>query len=201
RLSPGIHRGIRASRDAGDRARRARRALSYSRSAADDDQGRHHQAWYDARSRLLDHPQLLRSRPARSVWPLRQLRPSCRRLCRSRPVRSRAPTCRAKALRRRQAMTERLYYTEPARRSFDAVVTAVVEHEGAPAVVLDRTAFYPTSGGQPYDIGRLGTADVVNTIDDGDQVLHVVKSPFSVGEAVRGEIDWVRRSDHMQQHT
>jgi len=98
-------------------------------------------------------------------------------------------------------MTERLYYTEPARRSFDAVVTAVVEHEGAPAVVLDRTAFYPTSGGQPYDIGRLGTADVVNTIDDGDQVLHVVKSPFSVGEAVRGEIDWVRRSDHMQQHT
>jgi len=98
-------------------------------------------------------------------------------------------------------MTERIYYAEPARRSFDAVVTAVVEHEGAPAVVLDRTAFYPTSGGQPYDIGRLGTADVVNTIDDGDQVLHVVKSPFSVGEAVRGEFDWVRRSDHMQQHT
>ncbi len=98
-------------------------------------------------------------------------------------------------------MSERIYYTEPARRSFDAVVTAVIEHEGAPAVVLDRTAFYPTSGGQPFDIGRLGTSDVVNTIDDGERVLHVVKSPLSVGEAVHGEIDWVRRFDHMQQHT
>ena len=98
-------------------------------------------------------------------------------------------------------MTERIYYAEPARRSFDAVVTAVVEHEGAPAVVLDRTAFYPTSGGQPFDIGRLGTADVVNTIDDGERVLHVVKSPLSIAEAVHGEIDWVRRFDHMQQHT
>jgi alanyl-tRNA synthetase len=98
-------------------------------------------------------------------------------------------------------MTERIYYTEPARRSFDAMVTAVIEHEGAPAVVLDRTAFYPTSGGQPFDIGRLGTSAVVNTIDDGERVLHVVKSPFSVGEAVHGEIDWVRRFDHMQQHT
>jgi alanyl-tRNA synthetase len=98
-------------------------------------------------------------------------------------------------------MTERIYYAEPARRSFDAVVTAVIEHEGGPAVVLDRTAFYPTSGGQPFDIGRLGTADVVNTIDDGERVLHVVKSPLSIGEAVHGEIDWVRRFDHMQQHT
>ena len=98
-------------------------------------------------------------------------------------------------------MTERIYYTEPARRSFDAVVTAVIEHEGAPAVVLDRTAFYPTSGGQPFDIGRLGTADVVNTIDDGEHVLHVVNSPLSVGEAVHGEIEWRRRFDHMQQHT
>jgi alanyl-tRNA synthetase len=98
-------------------------------------------------------------------------------------------------------MTERIYYTEPARRSFDAVVTAVIEHEGASAVVLDRTAFYPTSGGQPFDIGRLGTADVVDTIDDGEHVLHVVKSPLSVGEAVHGEIEWGRRFDHMQQHT
>ncbi|HKH71813.1 MAG TPA: DHHA1 domain-containing protein [Vicinamibacterales bacterium] len=98
-------------------------------------------------------------------------------------------------------MTERIYYTDAARRSFDAVVTAAVVHEGTLAVVLDRTAFYPTSGGQPFDIGRLGTTDVVNTIDDGENVLHVVKSPLGVGETVRGEIDWVRRFDHMQQHT
>jgi alanyl-tRNA synthetase len=98
-------------------------------------------------------------------------------------------------------MTERIYYTEPARRTFDAVVTAVVEHEGASALVLDRTAFYPTSGGQPFDTGRLGSTDVLNTIDDGHQVLHVVRNSLSVGETVHGEIDWPRRFDHMQQHT
>jgi alanyl-tRNA synthetase len=98
-------------------------------------------------------------------------------------------------------MTERIYYTEPACRSFDAVVTAVVDHEGAPAVVLDRTAFYPTSGGQPFDTGHLGTTDVLNTVDDGDRVLHVVRAPLAVGDAVHGEIDWARRFDHMQQHT
>jgi alanyl-tRNA synthetase len=98
-------------------------------------------------------------------------------------------------------MTERIYYTEPARRSFDAVVTAVVAHEGAPALVLDRTAFYPTSGGQPFDTGRLGATAVLDTIDDGERVLHVVHDPLRVGEPVRGEIDWTRRFDHMQQHT
>jgi len=98
-------------------------------------------------------------------------------------------------------MTERIYYTEPERRSFDAVVTTVVEHEGAPALILDRTAFYPTSGGQPFDTGRLGTTHVVNTIDDGERVLHVVGAPLDVGQAVHGEVDWIRRFDHMQQHT
>jgi alanyl-tRNA synthetase len=98
-------------------------------------------------------------------------------------------------------MTERIYYTEPSCRSFDAVVAAVVEHEGAPAVVLDRTAFYPTSGGQPFDTGRLGTTDVLNTIDDDERVLHVVRAPIAVGSTVHGEIDWARRFDHMQQHT
>ena len=98
-------------------------------------------------------------------------------------------------------MTERIYYTEPACRSFDAVVMAVVDHEGTPAVVLDRTAFYPTSGGQPFDTGRLGSTDVMNTVDDDERVLHVVRAPIEVGTAVHGEIDWTRRFDHMQQHT
>jgi alanyl-tRNA synthetase len=98
-------------------------------------------------------------------------------------------------------MTERIYYTEPARRSFDAVVTDVVDHEGAPALVLDRTAFYPTSAGQPFDTGRLGTTDVVNTVDDGERVLHVVRERMNVGDPVHGEVEWTRRFDHMQQHT
>ena len=98
-------------------------------------------------------------------------------------------------------MTDRIYYTEPSCRAFDAVVTRVVEHEGRPALQLDRTAFYPASGGQPFDTGRLGTVDVLETIDQDDDVLHVVSAQVAEGSRLRGEIDWARRFDHMQQHT
>src|SRR5688572_17945302 len=98
-------------------------------------------------------------------------------------------------------MTDRIYYTEPFCRSFDATVMRLGDHDGRSTVVLDRTAFYPTSGGQPFDIGRLGTIDVIETIDEGDDIVHVVSVPVPPGTAVRGEIDWTRRFDHMQQHT
>ena len=98
-------------------------------------------------------------------------------------------------------MTERIYYTEPSRRTFEATVTRVSEHGGRPAVVLNRTAFYPTSGGQPFDTGRLGSVTVLETIDEADDILHVVSEPLPAGVAVGGEIDWSRRFDHMQQHT
>ena len=98
-------------------------------------------------------------------------------------------------------MTERIYYTEPSCRSFEATVSRFVERDGRPAVVLNRTAFYPTSGGQPFDTGHLGSADVVETIDDGDDIVHVVSAPIAADAPVRGEIDWTRRFDHMQQHT
>ena len=98
-------------------------------------------------------------------------------------------------------MTDRIYYTEPARRSFQGTVTRTGEHDGKPTVVLDRTAFYPTSGGQPFDTGRLGTVSVIETLDEDDDVVHVVDAPMSIGDAVQGEIDWTRRFDHMQQHT
>jgi alanyl-tRNA synthetase len=98
-------------------------------------------------------------------------------------------------------MTDRIYYTEPSRRAFEAVVTRAGEHNGQPMVVLDRTAFYPTSGGQPFDVGRLETVDVVETVDGGDDVVHVLRAPLSEGTPVHGEIDWSRRFDHMQQHT
>jgi alanyl-tRNA synthetase len=97
--------------------------------------------------------------------------------------------------------TKRLYYDDPRCRAFDAVVTRAFEHGGRAAVVLDRTAFYPTSGGQPFDTGRLSGVDVVDTIDLGDEVAHVLAGPIGEGASVRGEIDWARRSDHMQQHT
>jgi alanyl-tRNA synthetase len=67
-------------------------------------------------------------------------------------------------------------------------------------VKLDRTAFYPTSGGQPHDTGRLGDARVVDVLDEDDEVIHIVDKPIAIG-AVKGIIDWDRRFDHMQQHT
>ena len=98
-------------------------------------------------------------------------------------------------------MTERIYYTDPACRAFEATVERAFERDGRPAVTLDRTAFYPTAGGQPYDTGRLGDTTVVETIDEDGDVIHVVAAPLAAGMRVRGEIDWTRRFDHMQQHT
>jgi len=99
-------------------------------------------------------------------------------------------------------VTERLYYTDAYATRFDAIVTAAGDENGRPAVTLDRTAFYPTSGGQPFDTGRLGGAAVVDVVDREDgEIAHVLDRPLAAGDAVRGEIDWVRRFDHMQQHT
>ena len=97
-------------------------------------------------------------------------------------------------------MTDRIYYTDPYCRSFRATVTRSFEHGGRPAVTLDRTAFYPTSGGQPFDNGQLGGAEVVDVIDE-DAVIHILASPLSSGGTVAGEVNWARRFDHMQQHT
>lgn len=97
-------------------------------------------------------------------------------------------------------MTNRIYYTDAYRRTFQATVARSFEHDGRPASTLDRTAFYPTSGGQPFDTGRLGPSHVVETID-ADDVVHVLSAPLPPGAAVTGEIDWTRRFDHMQQHT
>ena len=99
-------------------------------------------------------------------------------------------------------MTRRLYYTDMGLRRFDAVVTSCTEVEGRLRVVLDRTAFYPSSGGQPFDTGHLGGVAVVDVLDREDGAIeHVVPAPLAVGSRVTGEIDWPRRFDHMQQHT
>jgi alanyl-tRNA synthetase len=95
--------------------------------------------------------------------------------------------------------TERLYYLDSRLLSFDA---HVVRTEGVgDRVVLDRTAFYPTSGGQPFDTGTLAGSRVIDVVDnDDDEVIHVLDRPLTV-EAVHGEVDGKRRFDHMQQHT
>jgi alanyl-tRNA synthetase len=99
-------------------------------------------------------------------------------------------------------VTTRLYYTDAAVRSFDGVVQACEAADGRFLVRLDRTAFYPSSGGQPFDTGRLDDVPVVDVIDDinGD-VVHVTMAPLAPGTRVHGAIDWARRFDHMQQHS
>jgi len=96
-------------------------------------------------------------------------------------------------------MTERLHRQDPYLLEFDAAVLARREHEGRPALVLDRTAFYAESGGQPWDTGTLGDARVLAVVEDGKDVLHVLDHPIA-GERVHGRIDAERRRDHMQQH-
>lgn len=101
-------------------------------------------------------------------------------------------------------MTTRLYYHEPWCRSFDGRVVdlAPSAEPGRSLVYLDRSAFYPTTGGQPFDTGRLGGARVVDVLDQEDgRVAHVVEGTLALGDQVRGEINWARRFDHMQQHT
>ncbi|TMJ13097.1 MAG: alanyl-tRNA editing protein [Bacillati bacterium ANGP1] len=97
-------------------------------------------------------------------------------------------------------MTERLYYADSYLTQFEATVLASEPHGDRLAVILDRTAFYPTSGGQPHDTGTLSGVPVTDVIEDGeDRVLHLVSAPLT--GAVAGAIDWPRRFDHMQQHT
>jgi alanyl-tRNA synthetase len=99
-------------------------------------------------------------------------------------------------------MTDRLYYTDPYLREFTAHV--VDRAAGSATVYLDRTAFYPTSGGQPFDLGVLGGVTVLEVGDEDDgRISHRLAAPLSVGSSgeVAGAIDWNRRFDHMQQHT
>jgi alanyl-tRNA synthetase len=95
-------------------------------------------------------------------------------------------------------MTHRLYYTDSYLKDFEASV--VERADDGRRIYLDRTAFYPTSGGQPFDTGRLGGIEVTDVVDEGERIAHVLAGPLPTGPAV-GHVDWPRRFDHMQQHT
>jgi len=105
-------------------------------------------------------------------------------------------------------MTERLYYADSYLTEFDATV---VGRDGG-RLYLDRSAFYPTSGGQPFDVGVLRAAAeagpllrIVDVVDEGERVAHVLapdsEAGLAVGARVSGQLEWSRRFDHMQQHT
>jgi alanyl-tRNA synthetase len=100
--------------------------------------------------------------------------------------------------------TERLYYADSHLVVFDANVLAVTDRvSGWAGVTLDRTAFYPTGGGQPSDVGLMNSARVVDCIDQQENgVLHIVEGEVPrVGDRVTGKVNWAVRLDHIQQHT
>ena len=97
--------------------------------------------------------------------------------------------------------TTKLYYEDPFLQGFTAAVTSCEEGKSGYLVTLDRTAFYPEGGGQPYDTGVLGEAKVLEVHDKNGVITHLCNKPLAVGASVEGKIDWARRFDHMQQHS
>jgi alanyl-tRNA synthetase len=95
-------------------------------------------------------------------------------------------------------VTERLYYNDSYLREFRARVTG--RSDDGRRIYLDRTAFYPASGGQPHDTGAIAGVALVEVEDEGEHIAHVVASPVEADE-VECRIDWERRFDHMQQHS
>jgi alanyl-tRNA synthetase len=95
-------------------------------------------------------------------------------------------------------MTDRLYYNDSYLREFEARIVRRSEDGGC--VYLDRTALYPSSGGQPFDTGMIGGAAVVDVIDEGEEIAHRTAKPM-LGDTAHCTVDWARRFDHMQQHT
>jgi alanyl-tRNA synthetase len=113
-------------------------------------------------------------------------------------------------------MSDRLYYVDPSLASFDAQVSDIREVSRSQGrslwqIALDRSAFYPTSGGQPHDTGMLTATSSGGVLleapilaveeDEQGEVWHTTPKPLLAGTAVRGYIDWSRRRDHMQQHS
>src|SRR3984893_15792480 len=100
--------------------------------------------------------------------------------------------------------TRRLYYDDSYLRDFSAEVLSCEPemHDTLPAwgAVLDCTALYPTSGGQPNDLGNAGDANVVDGREGGGEIVYGVHPQVPLG-SVQGCVDWARRFDHMQQHT
>ncbi|MBI5349357.1 MAG: metal-dependent hydrolase [Chloroflexi bacterium] len=99
-------------------------------------------------------------------------------------------------------MTERLYYSDSYTHTFNARIIERLTHSNHPALILDKTFFYPTSGGQPNDLGSINQAQVIDVIarESDHAILHIVDRETDSGDAACS-IEWSRRFDFMQQHT
>jgi alanyl-tRNA synthetase len=101
------------------------------------------------------------------------------------------------------AMNDRLYYQDAYQKTFAArIIGRGAEADGTPYVILDQTAFYPTGGGQPCDLGLIYGLEVIDVEEVDGEVRHRLRAPLPPEvQEVEGRIDWQRRFDHMQQHT
>jgi alanyl-tRNA synthetase len=96
--------------------------------------------------------------------------------------------------------TRRLYFENPYQVEFEAKVLEKVTRKQKPALILDKTCFYPESGGQPCDKGFLNGVEVLKVLEDGPRIAHLVAEDIAARK-VTGKIDWQTRFDHMQQHS
>jgi alanyl-tRNA synthetase len=98
-------------------------------------------------------------------------------------------------------VTQRLYYDDAYRTEFDAsILRTIPGQRSSTGIILDRTCFYPTSGGQPNDQGMLDSQPVFDVVEQNGEIVHWIGGELQ-SDSVHGRIDWPRRFDHMQQHT
>ncbi len=98
-------------------------------------------------------------------------------------------------------MTRLLYYDDSHLRAFTATVAGVRDQDGGLRVALDQTAFYPGGGGQPCDLGTIGTRAVLDVAENEGEIWHRIDGAVTPGDRVECALDWTRRFDHMQSHT
>ena len=98
-------------------------------------------------------------------------------------------------------MTEKLYEQDAFLIKFEAKVLSCEKGKKGFDIVLDRTAFYPEGGGQPYDTGKLGGVNVLEVHNRDGEIVHICNHPLEPGTLAAGIIDWDRRFDLMQQHS
>ncbi|HEX9902148.1 MAG TPA: alanyl-tRNA editing protein [Acidobacteriota bacterium] len=103
------------------------------------------------------------------------------------------------------APTIRLYFEDAYRTEFEALIVSRSAREGLPALALDRTCFYPESGGQPWDTGTINGVPVIKVLEEGEAIVHILEKDLDpviqAGASITGRLDWPRRFDHMQQHS
>lgn len=97
---------------------------------------------------------------------------------------------------------KRLYYENQYIKEFEAIITKKIIEENKVKIILDKTAFFPGGGGQKNDLGFINNVKVIDTYEENEDIVHLLEQDIDaeIGDKVKGEIDWDRRKDGMEQH-